>query len=231
MLACFKVGAVPVPTQLPVHHTELRYAYAGRTGGFGPPSGDSPRRSARPSMPMDERRLVLEVDDGTASDRAPWADDYEALLSTAEAARRFGPRSADDLYCVYTGGTTGRPKGVLSRHGDLFFSAMGGGDPLHLGDVIQRHPSSWPGASFVRAWWPCRCRFMHASPRRVGLLDLLRRRLPGPAARGAIRPRHHLAPRRRRAGRRARDRRRRDGPPALTRRVAGTLLVRPTSPR
>ena len=45
-------------------------------------------------------------------------------------------RGADDLYCVYTGGTTGMPKGVLWRHEDIFFAAMGGGDPLSLGDHV-----------------------------------------------------------------------------------------------
>ena len=38
-------------------------------------------------------------------------------------------RSGDDLYLAYTGGTTGQPKGVLWRHEDIFFAAMGGGDP------------------------------------------------------------------------------------------------------
>ena len=53
---------------------------------------------------------------------------YEAALevgATREPAD--GPRSSDDLYVVYTGGTTGRPKGVLWRSEDLFFSALLGG--------------------------------------------------------------------------------------------------------
>jgi acyl-CoA synthetase (AMP-forming)/AMP-acid ligase II len=39
---------------------------------------------------------------------------------------------------VYTGGTTGLPKGVLWRHEDIFFAAMGGGDPFQLGNHITR---------------------------------------------------------------------------------------------
>ncbi len=38
---------------------------------------------------------------------------------------------------MYTGGTTGLPKGVLWRHEDIFFAAMGGGDALSLGDAIS----------------------------------------------------------------------------------------------
>ena len=39
----------------------------------------------------------------------------------------FAPRSGDDLYILYTGGTTGMPKGVLWRSEDIFFAALGGG--------------------------------------------------------------------------------------------------------
>src|SRR5438309_1103586 len=43
--------------------------------------------------------------------------------------RDLGPRSGDDHYVLYTGGTTGMPKGVVWRHEDIFFVAMGGGNP------------------------------------------------------------------------------------------------------
>ena len=60
--------------------------------------------------------------------RAPWPPPRTPATSRS--------RSADDLYCVYTGGTTGMPKGVLWRHEDIFFAGMGGGDPLALGNFI-----------------------------------------------------------------------------------------------
>ena len=52
---------------------------------------------------------------------------YEDALAAAAPIRDFGPRSPDDLYVLYTGGTTGMPKGVLWRQEDIFFAALGGG--------------------------------------------------------------------------------------------------------
>ncbi len=63
-------------------------------------------------------RHLVQIDDGEAPllDGACW---YEDLLRDAEPAPPV-PRSGDDLLMLYTGGTTGMPKGVLWRHGDLF---------------------------------------------------------------------------------------------------------------
>ena len=52
---------------------------------------------------------------------------YEGALASASPVREFGPRSPDDHYVLYTGGTTGMPKGVIWRQEDIFFAAMGGG--------------------------------------------------------------------------------------------------------
>ena len=72
------------------------------------------------------------VDDGTGTDvpATLGASEYEAALAAASPDRDFGPRSADDQYIVYTGGTTGKPKGVMWRAEDIFFGALGGGSGL-----------------------------------------------------------------------------------------------------
>ena len=55
----------------------------------------------------------------------------------------FAPRSGDDHYVLYTGGTTGLPKGVVWRHEDIFFAALGGGNPG--GPPIEQPEAIGPG--------------------------------------------------------------------------------------
>jgi acyl-CoA synthetase (AMP-forming)/AMP-acid ligase II len=77
-------------------------------------------------------RLTLKValDDDSGADFSPaGAVGYEEALASASDARDFPERSGDDLYIVYTGGTTGMPKGVMWRHEDVFFAGLQGGNP------------------------------------------------------------------------------------------------------
>jgi 3-oxocholest-4-en-26-oate---CoA ligase len=53
---------------------------------------------------------------------------YAATVAAAPAVRPDNGRSGDDKLIIYTGGTTGLPKGVLWRHEDFFFSALAGGN-------------------------------------------------------------------------------------------------------
>ncbi|WP_110205893.1 acyl-CoA synthetase [Nocardioides daejeonensis] len=56
-------------------------------------------------------------------------------------ARDFGPRSADDIHIIYTGGTTGFPKGVMWRHED-FWRVLGGGVDFMTGDLRGEYDQS-----------------------------------------------------------------------------------------
>ena len=62
---------------------------------------------------------------------------YEDALAAASPERDFGPRSPDDRYILYTGGTTGMPKGVVWRHEDVFMALGGGIDPIDEGPGHQ----------------------------------------------------------------------------------------------
>ncbi len=57
---------------------------------------------------------------------------YEHAVALGARSSGARDRSGDDIYLAYTGGTTGLPKGVLWRHEDIFFAAMGGGDPTTM---------------------------------------------------------------------------------------------------
>ncbi len=81
-------------------------------------------RRIRARLPRLE--VLLQVDDGSGHPLLPGAVDYEAALAQASPARPDVQWSPDDLYILYTGGTTGMPKGVLWRQADIFFGALGG---------------------------------------------------------------------------------------------------------
>jgi acyl-CoA synthetase (AMP-forming)/AMP-acid ligase II len=60
---------------------------------------------------------------------------YEELLAASPPERDFGERGNDDLYILYTGGTTGNPKGVMWRHEDIW-RVLGGGIDFVSGEVL-----------------------------------------------------------------------------------------------
>ena len=78
----------------------------------------------RPELP--ELEILLQVADDSGNALLSGAVDYEEALASASAERPDVVWSPDDLYILYTGGTTGMPKGVLWRQADIFPAAMGG---------------------------------------------------------------------------------------------------------
>ena len=87
----------------------------------------APLAAAAPSAPGPRGRVVIE--DGSGAD-AGGAIGYDAALAGGSPARAFPSRSDDDVYIIYTGGTTGYPKGVMWRHEDLWRTLAGGIDFL-----------------------------------------------------------------------------------------------------
>ncbi len=116
MFACFKLRAVPINVNYRYVETELRYLYdnADCVVSIIEPEFVPRIDAIRAELPQLRDLIVLD-------------DTYEATLAASSPERAFGPRSNDDIYMVFTGGTTGMPKGVMWRHEDAFFAVAGGG--------------------------------------------------------------------------------------------------------
>jgi acyl-CoA synthetase (AMP-forming)/AMP-acid ligase II len=78
---------------------------------------------------LSDLRLLVGIDDGSGEPFAEGTVPYEEAVASGAPERDFAPRSNDDHYVLYTGGTTGMPKGVVWRHEDVFYALGGGVDP------------------------------------------------------------------------------------------------------
>ncbi len=106
--------------------------------------------------------ILLQVADDSGNVLLPGAVDYEEALAGASAEVPDTTPSADDLYIVYTGGTTGMPKGVLWRSADIFVAGMGGRKPdgSVIADPEDLAASASAAAPFTSVVGPP---FMHAA--------------------------------------------------------------------
>src|SRR5262245_22655401 len=121
--ACFKAALVPVNTNYRYVDDELVYLWDNADAAAVVFHGAFTDACARVRDRAPKVKVWLWVDDGTAP-CPDWAIPYESLAADP-AATRFAPpwgRSPDDLFLIYTGGTTGLPKGVMWRQEDLFLN-------------------------------------------------------------------------------------------------------------
>src|SRR5207248_5739657 len=95
---------------------------------------------------------LIHVDDGSGNEPLPGAVRYEELLASVSNEPLDVVPSPDDLYLLYTGGTTGMPKAVLWRQHDIYMNAMGGrlyGTDMvvtSLDEIIERSRPDGPGS-------------------------------------------------------------------------------------
>ncbi len=136
MVAVFKARAVMVNVNFRYVENELQYIfensdmvaliherrYTDRVAGV------------RPNTPL--LKTVIVVDDGTDAPTAEGTVEYEAALAASSGERDFHDRSTDDIFMIYTGGTTGLPKGVMWRQED-WWRVLGGGINFVTGEYVE----------------------------------------------------------------------------------------------
>jgi fatty-acyl-CoA synthase len=94
--------------------------------------------------------VLLQVEDESGNPLLSDAEWYEEALSKSSPEGAPVDPAADDLYILYTGGTTGMPKGVLWRQHDIFMAAMGGRKVgtweivKSYEDIVERLAQSFP---------------------------------------------------------------------------------------
>ncbi len=81
-------------------------------------------------------RVILQVPDASGNALLPGAIWYEDALAGASPEKPNVEWSPDDLYILYTGGTTGMPKGVLWRNGDARVECFGGSKAETMEEVV-----------------------------------------------------------------------------------------------
>jgi acyl-CoA synthetase (AMP-forming)/AMP-acid ligase II len=126
VLAALKIRAVPINVNYRYVESELLYLYRDSDIVALVYDVEFDDRVAATAPQAPALRHLIAV--GGPS-KVPGAVPYETALADQPASRGFPPRSADDVYIIYTGGTTGMPKGVMWRTEDLFM-AFGGGNPM-----------------------------------------------------------------------------------------------------
>jgi 3-oxocholest-4-en-26-oate---CoA ligase len=128
MFALYKLRAVPVNVNFRYVEHELRYLFDNADlvalvyqREYGPIIA-----RARDAQPKLQHFFRIEWDGSDADDSALDPIEFEAAIASGSPERDFGERSDDDIYLLYTGGTTGMPKGVMWRQEDVYY-ALGGG--------------------------------------------------------------------------------------------------------
>jgi len=154
LLGTFQARVAPFNVNFRYVKSELQYllADAGATAliyhaAFAP-------RVAEVLPDLPRLRVLIQIADDSGNDLLYGAVDYETALASSSPEPPPVRHSPDDLYVLYTGGTTGMPKGVLWRQHDIFMTSFGGrnfltGEPFGSVDEIVAGATAGPGTKLL----------------------------------------------------------------------------------
>ena len=137
LVAAYKLRAIPVNVNYRYVENELRYLFTdAQVVALVHDRGYADKVAAvLPEVPG--LTTCVAIDDGTDADIARYGGVlWDEAHADQSPERDFGPRSPDDIYMLYTGGTTGFPKGVIWRHEDVW-RALGGGIDVMTGITLE----------------------------------------------------------------------------------------------
>ena len=129
MLGIVKAGAILVNVNFRYVEGELRYLFDNSDMVALVHERQYADRVTNVLADTPDVTTILVVEDGSDLDYQRYGGvEFYAALEQGSPERDFGSRSADDVYLLYTGGTTGFPKGVMWRHEDIYRVLFGGTD-------------------------------------------------------------------------------------------------------
>ena len=132
MLGIVKAGAILVNVNYRYVEGELKYLFENSDMVALVHERRYADRVANVLPETPQVKTVLVVEDGTedpAGDFRKYGGvEFYSAIAQGSPERDFGERNADDIYLLYTGGTTGFPKGVMWRHEDIYRVLFGGTD-------------------------------------------------------------------------------------------------------
>lgn len=163
VFASFRIGLIPVNTNYRYETEELRYLWENADAVAVVFHGSFSEKIEAIKDQLPNIRGWLWVDDGSGP-CPTWADDYNLVASANVQNLDYAwTRSPDDLLLLYTGGTTGMPKGVMWRQDDLFAKINGGGfrrfsEAGGISGLIETIEKEGPGLALLPA-----CPLMHGT--------------------------------------------------------------------
>ena len=129
MLGIVKAGAILVNVNFRYVEGELRYLFDNSDMVALVHERRYSDRVANVLPDTPNVKTTLVVEDGSDNDFQRYGGvEFYSAIAQGSPERDFGERSADDIYLLYTGGTTGFPKGVMWRHEDIYRVLFGGTD-------------------------------------------------------------------------------------------------------